>query len=136
MALTEGAMYGRRGLGSIFVFASGNGGSNWDSCVFDGYANSIYTITVGAVTALGDLPFYSESCPAQMVVAYSGVQNTNIVGPIRDAKSILWRAFLGDDGYSADVRKASLLHTGTFGNFCSCAVRCGCHCSPAQSQVP
>ena len=39
--------YGRGGYGSIFVVASGNGGSNYDNCNFDGYANSIYTITIG-----------------------------------------------------------------------------------------
>ena len=39
--------YGREGYGSIFVVASGNGGEAYDNCNFDGYANSIYTITIG-----------------------------------------------------------------------------------------
>lgn len=39
---------GRHGFGSIFVVASGNGGQNNDNCNYDGYANSIYTITIGA----------------------------------------------------------------------------------------
>ncbi len=39
--------YGRKGYGSIFVVASGNGGTNGDNCNFDGYANSIYTVTIG-----------------------------------------------------------------------------------------
>ena len=39
--------YGRNGYGSIFVVASGNGGTAHDNCNFDGYANSIYTITIG-----------------------------------------------------------------------------------------
>ncbi|MEQ2165077.1 hypothetical protein GOODEAATRI_013350, partial [Goodea atripinnis] len=38
---------GRRGFGSIFVVASGNGGQYDDNCNYDGYANSIYTITIG-----------------------------------------------------------------------------------------
>ena len=38
---------GRYGYGNVFVFASGNGGVNDDNCNFDGYANSIYTITIG-----------------------------------------------------------------------------------------
>lgn len=46
-ALELGTSYGRYGYGSIFVFASGNGGLVNDNCNFDGYANSIYTLTVG-----------------------------------------------------------------------------------------
>ena len=38
---------GRYGYGNVFVFASGNGGINDDNCNYDGYANSIYTITIG-----------------------------------------------------------------------------------------
>ena len=38
---------GRYGYGNVFVFASGNGGVNGDNCNYDGYANSIYTITIG-----------------------------------------------------------------------------------------
>ncbi len=39
--------YGRKGYGSIFVVASGNGGYNGDNCNYDGYATSIYTVTIG-----------------------------------------------------------------------------------------
>ena len=46
-ALAHGVMAGRKGYGSIFVVASGNGGHFKDNCNFDGYANSIFTVTVG-----------------------------------------------------------------------------------------
>lgn len=46
-ALQHGVIAGRRGFGSIFVVASGNGGQYNDNCNYDGYANSIYTITIG-----------------------------------------------------------------------------------------
>lgn len=46
-ALKHGVQSGRRGFGSIFVVASGNGGLYSDNCNYDGYANSIYTVTVG-----------------------------------------------------------------------------------------
>lgn len=46
-ALQHGVIAGRRGFGSIFVVASGNGGQYEDNCNYDGYANSIYTITIG-----------------------------------------------------------------------------------------
>lgn len=39
--------FGRGGYGSLFVVASGNGGYHDDNCNFDGYANSIYTLTIG-----------------------------------------------------------------------------------------
>lgn len=46
-ALAHGVLAGRKGYGSIFVVASGNGGQFKDNCNFDGYANSIYTVTIG-----------------------------------------------------------------------------------------
>ncbi|EAW10723.1 kexin kexB [Aspergillus clavatus NRRL 1] len=70
-ALVNGVQNGRGGKGSIFVFAAGNGASFDDNCNFDGYTNSIYSITVGAIDREGKHPSYSESCSAQLVVAYS-----------------------------------------------------------------
>lgn len=70
-AMVNGIQNGRDGKGSVFVFAAGNGANNDDNCNFDGYTNSIYSITVGAIDRQGDHPYYSESCSAQMVVAYS-----------------------------------------------------------------
>jgi kexin len=70
-AFVTGMTKGPGGLGSIYVFASGNGRAQEDNCNFDGYINSIYSITVGAVDRMGRHPFYSELCLAQMVVAYS-----------------------------------------------------------------
>jgi len=70
-AFVNGINKGRNGLGSIYVFASGNGGAQQDNCNFDGYTNSIYSITVGAVDRMGQHPYYSELCSAQLVVTYS-----------------------------------------------------------------
>ena len=78
MALKEGVMNGRGGRGSIYVFAGGNGGNRDDICTYDGYSNSIYTITIGAVTPMGQWPYYSEFCASQLVSAYSGDGYTNI----------------------------------------------------------
>ena len=47
-AMKYGVEFGRNGYGSVFVVASGNGGSKQDNCNYDGYANSIYTVTIGA----------------------------------------------------------------------------------------
>ncbi|KAF8590033.1 hypothetical protein K439DRAFT_1628243 [Ramaria rubella] len=78
-SVLEGINNGRGGKGSIFVFASGNGAGSGDQCNFDGYTNSIYSITVGAVDHKGLHPYYSEACSANMIVAYSSGSGKNIV---------------------------------------------------------
>ncbi|CAB1347696.1 unnamed protein product [Coregonus sp. 'balchen'] len=67
-ALQHGVIAGRRGFGSIFVVASGNGGQYKDNCNYDGYANSIYTVTIGAVNEEGKMPFYAEECASMLAV--------------------------------------------------------------------
>ncbi|KAM4628159.1 proprotein convertase subtilisin/kexin type 7 isoform 1-T1 [Polymixia lowei] len=80
-ALQHGVIAGRRGFGSIFVVASGNGGIYNDNCNYDGYANSIYTITIGAVDENGRMPFYAEECASMLAVTFSSGGKTlrNIV---------------------------------------------------------
>ncbi|XP_019624277.1 PREDICTED: proprotein convertase subtilisin/kexin type 7-like [Branchiostoma belcheri] len=70
-ALLYGVTGGRQGYGSIFVVASGNGGSSGDNCNYDGYANSIYTVTIGAVDENGGIPYYAESCSSMLAVTFS-----------------------------------------------------------------
>ncbi|NXQ59964.1 PCSK4 convertase, partial [Anthoscopus minutus] len=70
-AFHRGVTQGRGGLGSIFIWASGNGGTNYDNCNCDGYSNSIYTVSVGSVLGDGHRPRYSESCPAILTTTYS-----------------------------------------------------------------
>ena len=78
-AMLNAVQNGRGGLGSIYVFASGNGAANEDNCNFDGYTNSIYSITVGAIDRKGLHPYYSEKCSAQLVVTYSSGSGDAIV---------------------------------------------------------
>lgn len=77
-AMLNAIQNGRGGKGSIYVFASGNGAANDDNCNFDGYTNSIYSITVGAIDRTGSHPYYSEKCSAGMVVTYSSGANDAI----------------------------------------------------------
>uniref|UniRef100_H3BH88 Proprotein convertase subtilisin/kexin type 7 n=2 Tax=Latimeria chalumnae TaxID=7897 RepID=H3BH88_LATCH len=70
-ALQHGVIAGRKGFGSIFVVASGNGGQYSDNCNYDGYANSVYTITIGAVDEAGNMPFYAEECSSMLAVTFS-----------------------------------------------------------------
>ncbi|KAK9463494.1 peptidase S8/S53 domain-containing protein [Lipomyces oligophaga] len=77
-AFINGVQNGRGGLGSVYVFASGNGAQNGDNCNFDGYTNSIYSITVGAIDRKGLHPYYAEDCSAQLVVTYSSGSGDHI----------------------------------------------------------
>ncbi|GAA5841986.1 hypothetical protein JCM11251_001437 [Rhodosporidiobolus azoricus] len=77
-AMLNGVQNGRQGKGSIYVFASGNGGAVDDQCNFDGYTNSLMSITVGAIDRKGLHPFYSEACSANMVVTFSSGSGDNI----------------------------------------------------------
>jgi len=52
-AFINGIMKGRSGKGSIFVWASGNGGRHEDSCNCDGYTNSIFTLSISSATQGG-----------------------------------------------------------------------------------
>lgn len=62
---------GRGGLGSIFVWASGNGGREGDNCNCDGYTNSIYTLSISSATETGGVPWYSEACSSTLATTYS-----------------------------------------------------------------
>ena len=60
-AMAMGVTKGRKGKGSIYIWASGDGGAN-DDCNCDGYASSIWTISINAVGIDGSTAVYDESC--------------------------------------------------------------------------
>lgn len=79
------ASSGRGGLGSIYVWAAGNGAQYGDSCAYDGYASHPAAMAVAAVTSTGTVAYYSEPCPAVFVsapssgaAASSGITTTTI----------------------------------------------------------
>ncbi|VDM32584.1 unnamed protein product [Hydatigera taeniaeformis] len=71
IAFRNGILKGRGGLGSIFVWASGNGGKYDDNCNCDGYTNSIYTLGVSSASEHGTIPWYAETCSSTLAVTYS-----------------------------------------------------------------
>ncbi|XP_066514007.1 proprotein convertase subtilisin/kexin type 5 [Hoplias malabaricus] len=71
LALENGIRKGRKGRGSIFVWASGNGGRRQDHCSCDGYTNSIYTISISSTTQSGRKPWYLEECSSTLATTYS-----------------------------------------------------------------
>ena len=70
-AFLNGVVRGRHGKGSIFVWASGNGGRYSDNCNCDGYTNSIWTLSVSSATENGLIPWYSEACSSTLATTYS-----------------------------------------------------------------
>lgn len=70
-AFVEGIKNGRGGKGSVFVWASGNGGRDQDNCNCDGYTNSIWTLSISSATEKGRVPWYSEACSSTLATTYS-----------------------------------------------------------------
>ena len=89
-ALEYGAQYGRNGRGVIFVWAAGNGGNEGDNANYDGYANSMYTIAISAVSNSGQRASYSETGACIVVCAPAGGGTNGLVTT----------DLAGEDGYN------------------------------------
>ncbi|GMR53523.1 hypothetical protein PMAYCL1PPCAC_23718, partial [Pristionchus mayeri] len=70
-AFEKGIREGRKGKGNIYIWASGNGGKDADSCNCDGYTNSIYTLSISSATESGNIPWYSEACSSTLATTFS-----------------------------------------------------------------
>jgi subtilisin-like proprotein convertase family protein len=70
-ALKNAVETGRGGKGTIFMWAGGNGLEVNDNSNYDGYANSIYTIAVGAFDSQSRQAYYSESGANIVIVSPS-----------------------------------------------------------------
>jgi subtilisin-like proprotein convertase family protein len=84
-ALLDSVNNGRNGLGTLHMWAAGNGLQNLDNVNYDAYANSPYTIAVGAVGHNGNQAFYSEPGAAMLITAPSngggaGITTTDLLG--------------------------------------------------------
>ena len=53
----------------VYVWASGNGAKNGDTCAMDGYVSSIYTIAVGSIDQYGEQAPFDEDCSGKLAVA-------------------------------------------------------------------
>ncbi|XP_067942280.1 neuroendocrine convertase 2-like [Watersipora subatra] len=89
-AIVQGVNEGRRGKGSIYVWASGDGGPA-DDCNCDGYAASMWTISINSVTNDGETAGYDESCSSTLASTFSngkagyedaGVATTDLFGNV------------------------------------------------------
>jgi len=70
-ALKSAVEVGRGGKGTIIMWAGGNGLAKNDNSNYDGYANSIYTIAVGAFDSQSQQAYYSEPGANLVVMAPS-----------------------------------------------------------------
>jgi len=77
--------------GSIFVWAGGNGRQAKDNANYDGYANSVYTIAIGAVNDIDRQSYYSESGACLFAVTPSS----------GDGRGVVTTDLMGNAGYSA-----------------------------------
>lgn len=69
-AIVRGVNEGRSGKGSIFVWASGDGGQD-DDCNCDGYAASMWTISINSAINTGENAHYDESCSSTLASTFS-----------------------------------------------------------------
>ena len=107
-ALSNATATGRGGRGTILVWAGGNGLDANDNANYDGYANSIYTIAIAALTDGGVQSWYSEPGANLVVTAPSSGGATDIVTT----------DLMGNEGYNPDPEYdelADVNYTKTFG---------------------
>ncbi len=102
LAMENATTFGRGGKGSIILWAGGNGGDVMDNSNYDGYANSIHTIAIGATDSLGRRSFYSEPGANIVVCAPSNGGTLGITTTDRT----------GSDGYN---RASGGDYTNSFG---------------------
>lgn len=76
-AVRDAVTLGRGGLGVVFCWAAGNGGTA-DRVEYDPYASSRYTIAVGAITDLDQRSGYNEQGASMFTVAQSDGGNRGI----------------------------------------------------------
>ena len=108
-AFRDSAAIGRGGKGSIHMWAGGNGRRVGDNSNYDGYANSIYTIGVGAMDSAMDQSQYSESGANLLVVAPSSGRTSGSNPPL----GITTTDLVGASGYNGITNAPD--YTNSFG---------------------
>jgi len=94
-ALATGTAEGRGGRGTIYVFSGGNGRAYGEDVNYDGYANQVYAIAVGAVDDRGVQSSFSEPGACLTVCAPSGSGAAICNG---GRQNIITTDLLGQDG--------------------------------------
>ncbi|XP_065222444.1 neuroendocrine convertase 1-like [Planococcus citri] len=74
-AVDYGIQHGRGGKGIIYVFSTGNGKREGQTCATEGGLQLIHKIPVGGAKHNGEASDYAEGCASVMVVSHSGNGN-------------------------------------------------------------
>jgi hypothetical protein len=83
---------GRNGLGNIYVWASGDGGED-DDCNCDGYAASMWTVSINSAINDGQNAHYDESCSSTLASTFSNGAKDPNTGVVSHSMYILLRVF-------------------------------------------
>ncbi len=82
-------------MGNIYVWASGDGGED-DDCNCDGYAASMWTISINSAINTGENAHYDESCSSTLASTFSnGAKdpNTGVVNIIVAQQKVIGGPF-------------------------------------------
>lgn len=112
-AFVNGVQNGRKGRGSIFVWASGNGGKKQDNCNCDGYTNSIYTLSISSATQRGHKPWYLEECSSTLATTYSSGTPTKDENIVTADQSNEYADALKEGRKPNPAKFCTQVHTGT-----------------------
>jgi len=118
-AIQDAVKTGRGGLGTIFVWAGGNGRREGDNSNYDGYANLPETVAIGAIGDNGKVADYSE--PGANLVASTPSSS-------KKRQEIVATDLQGFDGYNSGGRQEldDVDYTSTFGGTsASCPIAAG-----------
>lgn len=103
-AIVRGVNDGRGGLGNIYVWASGDGGED-DDCNCDGYAASMWTISINSAINDGQNAHYDESCSSTLASTFSnGAKDPNTGVVSKNSNKFIqllyyFNFFSGDDRF-------------------------------------
>jgi len=91
LTLESAMKKGRKGKGTLYVWAGGNGGKN-DDCNADGYQTMRWSISISAVGLNGDTPYYAEPCASALAATFSSgfvrkISTTDIHGKCTNSHS-------------------------------------------------
>ncbi len=119
-ALQTAVTTGRNNLGTIIIWAGGNGLEYSDNSNYDGYANSIYTIAVGACDSRLQQSSYSEPGSNLVVVAPSDGDATTLgITTVDRSGSAGYNGSFGSAGDYADDFGGTSSATPTVAGICA-----------------
>lgn len=110
-AMEDAVKNGRDGMGTVFLWAAGNGNVTGDDSNYDGWANSPHAIAVSAINEKGRASYYSEPGANILVCAPSssgneGITTTDITGA---------NGYNQDGGTAENPDFSALDYTNSFG---------------------